>query len=74
MELTKLTVNVKTTVDRETAARCLKVVEWFLNDHPEIDLIADSEKDNPSSDQPSKRITLFFKRTENKEAEGSNGE
>lgn len=45
-KVTELTIDVKAnmTVDRETAERCLKILEWYCNDN-EVFLIADRDSD-----------------------------
>lgn len=36
----EITVNIETTPTWETARRCLKILEWFINDNP-VKIIAE---------------------------------
>lgn len=62
---TDLTIEVtaKTTIDRESAERCLKMVEWYCNDNNELMLMGDRDNDG--------RIHFYFKRAGSKERERS---
>lgn len=36
MKLTELTVDIKTTVSDETAKRCLRLLEWWFDENPDM--------------------------------------
>lgn len=64
-KVTDLTIDVtaKITVDRQTAERCLRILEWYANDNNELMLMGDRDNDG--------RIHLYFKRAGSKEQERS---
>lgn len=47
MRPTELTIDVKASikVDGETADRCLRILEWYANDHNELMLVGDRDND-----------------------------
>lgn len=64
MKADELVVEVKAAikVDGETADRCLRMVEWYANDHNELMLMGD--RDNDGS------FHFYFKRMDGKEQKG----
>lgn len=62
---TDLTIEVtaKLTVDRETAEGCLRMLEWYANDHNELMLMGDRDSEG--------KIHFYFKRAGSKEQKGS---
>lgn len=38
-------VEVKPDITQESAERCLKIVEWYMNEHNDLQIIADREPD-----------------------------
>lgn len=38
-------VEVKPNVTEESALRCLKIVEWYMNDHNDLQIIAERDPD-----------------------------
>lgn len=60
-KVTDLTIDVtaKMTVDRETADRCLRMLEWYANDNNELALMGDRDNEG--------KIHLYFKRVDGKE-------
>ena len=38
-------VEVKPDITEESALRCLKIVEWYMNEHNDLQIIADREPD-----------------------------
>ena len=56
-----LTIDVKAklTVDRETAEGCLRMLEWYANDHNELVLMGDRDNDG--------KIHFYFERAGSKE-------
>lgn len=62
-KVTDLTIDVtaKITVDRQTAERCLRILEWYANENNELMLMG--ERDNEG------KIHFYFKRADGKERE-----
>lgn len=60
-KVTDLTIDVtaKMTVDRQTAERCLRMLEWYANDNNELMLMGDSDNEG--------KIHFYFKRADGKE-------
>ena len=60
-KVTDLTIDVtaKITVDRQTAERCLRILEWYANDNNELMLMGDRDNEG--------RIHFYFRRADGKE-------
>lgn len=37
--------DVKPDITQESAGRCLKILEWYMNEHNDLQIIVDKEKD-----------------------------
>ena len=55
-KVTDLTIDVtaKMTVDRQTAERCLRILEWYANDNNELMLMGDRDNEG--------KVHFYFKR------------
>ena len=64
-KVTDLTIEVtaKMTVDRETAERCLRMLEWYANDNNELMLMGNRDNEG--------KIHFYFKRAGSKEQKRS---
>lgn len=62
-KVTDLTIDVtaKITVDRQTAERCLRIIEWYANDNNELMLMGDRDNDG--------KTHFYFRRADGKERE-----
>jgi hypothetical protein len=62
-KVTDLTIDVtaKITVDRQTAERCLRILEWYANDNNELMLMGDRDNEG--------KVHFYFRRADGKERE-----